>query len=91
MRKLRELLHDRTAYIVNCYPGEEDIKLACELNIPIYTGDPRMNASINKVSKSMEFFQMIGLLTLPCTKLIERHESLLTEFSKLILSNIDTD
>lgn len=63
MKRIRQLIKGKPAVLVPGYPSNDDIKLAHELSVPIFSGDPQLSLVNSTKSAAKRIFQSASIPT----------------------------
>eukprot|EP00466_Bigelowiella_natans_P016617 jgi/Bigna1/53430/estExt_Genewise1Plus.C_190183 len=89
LNTVREWIHGRPAYIVPGDTGQEDLQLAVELNVPMLSAEPDMNALLGSKSAARGIFSEAKVPIMHGVGGIYDEKEFFKYFSKLVVENLD--
>ncbi|KRX03040.1 hypothetical protein PPERSA_08115 [Pseudocohnilembus persalinus] len=91
MKRIRNLVNGKYAYMVPGYPSNDDVKLATELNIPLYSGKPQQVLSLSTKSGAKRIFQAAQVPTAPGASEIYDEKEFFNTLAILIMNNLSIE
>jgi hypothetical protein len=91
MKEIQDIVAGRYAVIVSGEANLCDIKLSVHLNYPMLNGNPILRQGLMSQDQMKNFFSQCGLPLAPYAANIVKEEEIVSQLTKLILSNIHID
>ena len=88
LKRIRTLTKGKPAFLIPGYPSNDDIKLAFELKIPIFSGDPQKHFSNSSKSAAKRLFLGCEIPCPPGAYEIYDEKELINSLTILIANNI---
>mmetsp|Transcript_22620 Transcript_22620/g.44816 ORF Transcript_22620/g.44816 Transcript_22620/m.44816 type:complete len:1178 (+) Transcript_22620:87-3620(+) len=89
LKRIRQAIRGRPAYIVPCELGPEDLQLAVHLNLPILSPEPDVAALFGSKSGSKRIFAAAEVPSPPGAHDIFDEDDFYSFFAKLIVDHLD--
>jgi hypothetical protein len=91
LQKIKNIVGGRPAYIVPGLVGQEDLRLAIELNLPMLGTQPDVVAMYGTKSGGRRVFAAAGVASAPGCSEIYDESDLFSSLSKLMVDNIEAN
>ena len=88
LRRVKNLIRGRPAYLVPSLPNETDIEIADELGIPMLSAEPQVAQLYSSKSGAKRIFQAAGVATPPGEYDIYNQQQLEENLAQLVTRNI---
>jgi len=91
LKRIKQLIKGKTAYLVPSIPSNDDIELSALLNIPVFSGDPQKNALYSTKSGAKTIFNTCDMpIPAGSYNIYDEKEFVLT-LTKLIAYNFNVN
>ncbi|KAL4463088.1 hypothetical protein ABPG74_007089 [Tetrahymena malaccensis] len=91
LKRIKNLIKGKQAYIVPGYPSNDDIKLAKSIDVPLMSGDPQQHMICSTKSGAKRIFNQCEIPTAPGAYEIYEEKEFINTLAILILNNIRVD